>query len=115
VEVAYAAHIPGSTWCVMATNKIKPAKLFPFKSSKKTSPILGGESLPSTAEVDKDGIFTITDSFSQKMKTFEEALNSNLQFSDIDAYKKNLLKFLKSDSNLIPGFNEKNKGKKDGK
>jgi hypothetical protein len=99
----------------MATNKIKPVKLFPFKTSKKTSPLSGGESSPSTARVEEDGTFTIIDGFSRKLQTFEEALNSDLQFSDIDAYKKNLLKFLKSDASLIPGFNKKNKGKKDGK
>jgi hypothetical protein len=115
VEIAYAAHISGSTWCVMATNKIKPTKLFPFKTSKKTSPLSGGESLPSAAQVDKDGTFTITDGFSGKIQTFKEALNSNLQFSDIDAYKKNLLKFLKSDPTLIPSSAKKNKGKKDEK
>jgi len=99
----------------MATNKIKPTKLFPFKTSKKTSPLSGGESLPSAAQVDKDGTFTITDGFSGKIQTFKEALNSNLQFSDIDAYKKNLLKFLKSDPTLIPSSAKKNKGKKDEK
>lgn len=99
----------------MATNKIKPTKLFPFKTSKKTSPLSGGESSPSTAQVDKDGTFTITDDFFGTLQTFKEALNSNLQFSDIDAYKKNLLKFLKSDPTLMPSFEKKDKGKKDGK
>ena len=99
----------------MATNKIKPTKLFPFETSKKTSPLSGGESSPSTAQVDKDGTFTITDDFFGTLQTFKEALNSNLQFSDIDAYKKNLLKFLKSDPTLMPSFEKKDKGKKDGK
>lgn len=75
----------------MSNKKLKP-EIFSLTPKKNTKIKKSAEPIGSSAVQEQDGSVTIVDSFIPSPKPFLEALNSQLAFTDLDKYIKELKK-----------------------
>lgn len=88
-------------------------KIFSFKSKKTVKSRKQADTPNSSAATLPDGTFKITDNFRGGPKSFSDALNSSLMFTNPEKYISNLKKFLEfNPETAAAGESKQKKSKK---